>query len=865
MINRIIDWAKGAISSRGKRKCSFPFINTFARFSEILVLNNKVLELIAEANDKLGGEYIFDRHYIETFCEEACDMVEKLIFALNEMAPGKYPALHDTFNKIRFDIEDILAGRQPRSEDRLVIPYSNINRDMTQEVGGKNAAIAQVGNFMGIRIPEGFAVTAAAFDMFMKENGLCQRIKEIAREWEQEKIDAVTASERIKPLIFAQRIPSRLKSAIEKAVSRLLKKKKGENIFFAVRSSAWGEDSEHSFAGQFSSILNVPPPGVTEAYRRVIASAYSPSALEYRRRIGYHEDEVVMPVACQVMIDAAKSGVLYTFDPVDPTTEVMLANATWGLGAPVVSGTTMVDEYRMERKFPHLVVESRISTKLKKLVLSKEGGTVIQDVPPRRQLAACLNKSELVELAETGLVIEKNFHKPQDIEFSFDRGGRLVILQTRQLAVKSLDAPTASELSGIRDKYPVIVDGCGTTAQEGIAAGPVHIVKDDRDLKDFPAGAILVTKFASPRFAAVLHRAAAIITEVGSITGHLATVAREYRVPAVFNCENVISLLEEGQEITVDAEEPAIFDGIVRELQYYALAEEPIEETYEYRLLRRVLKKIEPLNLVDPTEKNFSPEACETLHDIVRFVHEKSVQTIVDSGYYHPHDSGTAAGKLKLGVPIDLVVIDIGGGLDSLAQTGRKAVILPEQIMSVPMKALIAGIMHPGAWSNEPMAVDMGSFMSSLTRTFATEITSPQQLGQNLAVVSREYANISLRLGYHFTMIDAYVSENMNDNYAYFRFFGGVTDLDRRARRARFIGAVLSHYDFRVDIQGDLVVARIKKLEEEAMLERIYLLGLLVGVTRQLDVQMVNEKRITEYTEKIKQLMEDGHGKQKAT
>ncbi len=863
MINRVIDWAKGAMSGRVKRKSSFSFVNTFARFREILVLNNKVLELIAEANDKLSGEYIFDRHYIETFCEEACDMVEKLIFALDEMAPGKYLALHDSFNKIKFDIEDILAGRQPRSEDRLIIPYANINRDMTQEVGGKNAAIAQVGNFMGITIPEGFAVTAAAFDMFMKADGLSEKIKEITREWEQEKIDAVTASERIKPLIFAHRIPAGLKSAIEGAVAQLLKKKKGKKIFFAVRSSAWGEDSEHSFAGQFSSILNVPPPGVTEAYRQVVASAYSASALEYRRRIGFHEDEVVMPVACQVMIDAAKSGVLYTYDPVDPTSEVMLANATWGLGAPVVSGTAMVDEYRMDRKMPHRVVESRVSTKLKKLVLSEEGGTVIQDVPARKQLSACLNESELVELAETGLIIEKNFRKPQDIEFSFDQNGQLVILQARQLAVKTFNAPSASELAGIRDKYPVIVEGCGTTAQEGIAAGPVHIVKDDRDLKDFPAGAILVTKFASPRLAAVLHRAAAIITEVGSITGHLATVAREYRVPAVFNCENVISLLKEGQEITVDAEEPAIFDGVVRELQYYSLAEEPIEETYEYRLLRRVLKKIEPLNLVDPTEKNFTPEACETLHDIVRFVHEKSVQTIVDSGYYNPHDPDMAAGKLKLGVPIDLVIIDIGGGLDSSAQTGRKAVILPEQIMSVPMKALIAGIMHPGAWSNEPMAVDMGSFMSSLTRTFATEITSPQQLGQNLAIVSREYANISLRLGYHFTMIDTYVSENMNDNYAYFRFFGGVTDLDRRARRARFIGAVLSHYDFRVDIHGDLVVARIKKLEEKAMLERIYLLGLLVGVTRQLDVQMVNEKRITEYTEKIKQLMEDGHGKQK--
>ncbi len=860
MINKVIDWAKDRITSkRGRGGKSF--INTFAKFREILALNNQVLELIAEANDKLSGDYIFDRHYIETTCHEACSMVQQLIFGLDEMAPGKYMALHEAFNRIRDDIDDILAGRQPRSENAFILPYSSINRDMAQEVGGKNAAIAQVGNFMGIRIPEGFAVTAAAFAAFVESEGLRERIAEITGKWEREEIDASTASGQIEPLIMETSIPSRLRSEMEAAASEISKKHGREKIFFAVRSSAWGEDSEHTFAGQYRSILNVPVAKITEAYRQVVASAYGARALEYRRRIGYHEEEVVMPVACQVMINARTSGVLYTYDPVAPAREVMIATATWGLGAPVVSGTAMVDEFCVERKPPHKVVETRVTQKEQALVLSEKGGTEVQNVPESRQLAASLTFDEISNLADTGLLIEKNFRKPQDIEFSYDQKGELVILQTRQLAVRAFDAPSASELAKIRDSYDVILEYCGVTAQDGIAAGPVHIVRDDRDLRDFPAGAVLVAKFASPRLAAVLHKAAGIITEVGSITGHLATVAREYRVPAVFNCEKALSVLEEGQEITIDAEEPVIFRGIVKELQYYSLVEESIEETFEYRLLRRVLKKIEPLNLVDPTDKNFRPQACQTLHDIVRFVHEKAVQAIIDMSYYHPRDADTASGKLKLSVPIDFVVIDIGGGVDlPEGAGGRKTVIQPEQITSVPMKSIISGIVHPGAWSNEPMAVDMGSFMSSLTRTFSAEITSPEQLGQNLAIVSHEYANISLRLGYHFTMIDTYVTENMNDNYAYFRFFGGVTDLDRRARRARFIAAVLSHYDFRIDLHGDLVVGRLKKLDEKAMLKRLYLLGLLIGVTRQLDVRMVNEQRITEYTEKIKQLMEEGHG-----
>ena len=860
MINKVIGWAKDRITgSRGKGGGSF--VTTFAKFREILALNNQVLELIAEANDKLSGDYIFDRHYIEITCEEACSMVQQLIFGLDEIAPGKYMALHEAFTKIKNDIDDILAGRQPRSENTFILPYGSINRDMTQEVGGKNATIAQVGNFMGIKIPEGFAVTAAAFAAFMESDGLRERIAEITGKWERDEIDAATASEQIEPLIMEAPLPSRLRNELETAATTISKQHGKKKIFFAVRSSAWGEDSEHTFAGQYRSILNVPPNKITEAYRQVVASAYGARALEYRRRIGYHEEEVVMPVACQIMVNPRTSGVLYTYDPVAPAKEVMIATATWGLGAPVVSGTTMVDEFSVERRPPHKVVETRITQKMKALVLSEQGGTVVENVPEHKQLSPSLTFDELSNLADTGLLIEKNFRKPQDIEFSYDKEGELVILQTRQLAVRAFNAPSASELSEIRDRYEVILDHCGVTAQDGIATGPVHIVRDDRDLKDFIAGAVLVTKFASPRLAAVLHKAAGIITEVGSITGHLATVAREYRVPAVFNCEQALAVLKEGEEITIDAEEPVIFRGIVKELQYYSLAEESIEETYEYRLLRRVLKKIEPLNLVDPTEQNFSPDACQTLHDIVRFVHEKAVQAIIDNSYYHPRDSNTASGKLKMGVPIDFVVIDIGGGVDLPEGTGgRKTVIQPEQVTSVPMKAIMRGIMHPGAWSNEPMAVDMGSFMSSLTRTFSAELISPEQLGQNLAVVSHEYANISLRLGYHFIMIDTYVTENMNDNYAYFRFFGGVTDLDRRARRARFIGAVLSHYDFRIDLHGDLVVARLKKLDERAMLKRLYLLGLLIGVTRQLDVRMVNEQRITEYTEKIEQLMEEGNG-----
>jgi pyruvate,water dikinase len=152
-------------------------------------------------------------------------------------------------------------------------------------------------------------------------------------------------------------------------------------------------------------------------------------------------------------------------------------------------------------------------------------------------------------------------------------------------------------------------------------------------------------------------------------------------------------------------------------------------------------------------------------------------------------------------------------------------------------------------WCTEPVAVDLGSFMSSFTRTFPSSLAGPKEVGRNLVVVLPDYMNINMRLGYHFTIIDAYISEEINDNYIYFRFLGGVTEFIRRSRRAVFIAKVLAHFDFRVEIHGDLVVGRLKKLSLPRMSERMYMLGGLIGYTRQLDARMNSDNDISSHAE----------------
>jgi len=852
-MKKVINQVKQLLS-RGRRSgADVPFPVLFSKFQEILALNNQVLDLMTGANDKLSGDYIFDRHYIETTCQLLSDSVLKLVYALDSIAPRKYTALQDAFRRIQVEIENDLAGRIGSPTTSLVIPYVKIGRDFIETVGGKNASLAELHTFLGLRIPAGFAITSAAFYTFLEKNGLQGKIDDMVKAWQDGQIPLARAAKEIQRLITAASLPPQLEKEMSHALEELNAENAGQPLFLAVRSSAWGEDSERSFAGQYLSLLNIPAAQLATSYRQILASAYSETALAYRQEIGYAENEVAMAVACQKMVDARTSGVLYTLDPQSAHGETMLLSAVWGLGAPVVSGRAPADRFTIKRLPPHHITGMQLVRKETALKLGKQGGTKRKPIPTDQQTKACLQNDQLKQVAETGLLIEKYFKKPQDIEFAFNQQEELIILQARQLGIRPPTAPRAHELARLFSRYPVLFSGRGEIAQRGIGTGRVFLLTDERKLRDFPAGAILVARYASPLLAKVMAKASAILTDVGSTTGHLATIAREFRVPCILNTGIATRLLQPDQEITVDAEENVVYQGLVPELHFYGLTEEAIEETPEYRLLRRVLKKIEPLNLLDPAEKNFTPAACRTLHDITRFVHEKAVEELIDRNYYHQHAPLTISGKLKWNIPLDLVLIDIDGGL--LPGLTKKA-IRPEEIVSVPMQSLLKGIGHPLAWDSEPMSVDMGSFMSSLTRTFSPELATPKYVGQNLAVISKEYANVSLRLGYHFTMIDSYVSENINDNYAYFRFFGGVTDTTRRTRRAKLLGAILAEHDFRIELQGDLVVARVKKIDKVGMQQRLYLLGLLIGFTRQLDVRMVSEQHIKDYINKFNQLME---------
>lgn len=829
-----------------------PFLPLFREFKEILAMNNRVQELMADANDKLGGDYIFDRQFILTFSREICDLVEKMVFSLDSLARHRFGELHAVFLGIRQEIEALVLQRAGSISTVFIQPYAAIRRDDLDAVGGKSANLAQLANELNLRVPRGFAVTASAFQAVLEYNGLHEYIAGVLSAQQAGAYDLAEASRRIRQRFAAAGLPKKLRRDLREALASVA----GGPGRWALRSSALGEDGGYSFAGQYTSCLNIPDSGVEQAYLRVLAGLYNEAALAYRQAMGFKESEIAMPVLCQEVVDAEVSGVVHTCDPRAPQREILLIDALWGLGGMLMAGEARPDHFVVRRQEPREMTGMEIVRKERALRPLPLGGTGLETVAPARQTVPCLTREQSATIAGIGLAIEQYWRKPQEIEFALDRRGEPVILQARPLAVHPAGAARPAELAGDAAEWPVLLRGTGEVAQQGIALGPAYLVRREDDLAPFPDGAILVAPSASPRYAAVLPRAAGLITAAGSATGHLATIARELRVPALVNCGESVGKLTQGMEITMDTEENVVYAGRIRALHYYAMSREPLEESYEYRLLRRVLRKVEPLHLLDPSEGNFVPGACTSLHDITRFIHEKAVETLLDFHFYARNAPVGGTARLAWSIPLDLDILDVGGGL----RAGAGGTVHVDDVESAPMLAILRGLAIPGAWDIEPVSVDLGGFMSSLTRTLAPELATPKHLGRNLAVVSAEYANISLRLGYHFTMVDAYVADRSEDNTIYFRFFGGATGDARRGRRVRFLRKILAEHDFRVEMHGDFAAGRLKKLSAAEMFDRLVLLGVLIGYTRQLDALLVDESKIEDTIRRFNTIMESRHG-----
>ncbi len=269
-----------------------------------------------------------------------------------------------------------------------------------------------------------------------------------------------------------------------------------------------------------------------------------------------------------------------------------------------------------------------------------------------------------------------------------------------------------------------------------------------------------------------------------------------------------------------------------------------MEDIYEFRKKRYILRYISPLNLIDPLMDSFTPEGCKTMHDILRFIHEKSVMELIDNAMLGL--KGQSAMKLDLPIPAGIIVVDIGGGLLISGESHGGGVTF-EQVASIPLRAVLRGMMHPGAWQSVPVALKVNDFMSSMMRMPDITSGSDSYAGNNVAVVSDEYLNPTLRFGYHFNMIDCYCSETARNNHIYFRFTGGATDMVKRSRRIELISIILKEYGFNTQSKGDLIIGRLANMGREDLEKLLDSIGRLIAFTRQLDAVLHDDSKVQLY------------------
>ena len=465
-------------------------------------------------------------------------------------------------------------------------------------VGGKNASLGELLSQLtsaGIRVPDGFATTAEAFRLFLKEGGLEDRISERLKGLDIEDVKALAqAGAEIRKWIEEASFPAELEKEIREFYDWL--KGDAEEISVAVRSSATAEDlPDASFAGQQETYLNVV--GIDQVLARmkeVFASLYNDRAISYRVHKGFTHMEVALSAGVQRMCrsDKGAAGVMFTLDTESGFDQVVFVTASYGLGETVVQGAVNPDEFYVHKpilkqgKYP--IVRKTLGSKLIKMEFDPEmaSGRSVRtvDVPAEDRRQFAITDDDVIELAKFACIIEEHYGRPMDIEWGKDgTDGKIYILQARPETVKSRQNKADVQLRyTLKTKSKVLVQG--RAIGQKIGAGAVRIVHGADEMDRVQKGDVLVTDMTDPNWEPVMKRASAIVTNRGGRTCHAAIIARELGIPAVVGCGDATEVLSEDQPVTVSCAEGDtgnIYEGVqefaVEESNRGALPDIPVK------------------------------------------------------------------------------------------------------------------------------------------------------------------------------------------------------------------------------------------------------------------------------------------------
>ncbi|MCU0303101.1 MAG: PEP-utilizing enzyme [Thermoanaerobaculales bacterium] len=843
LLGRLTGRPEPELSPAESERLTNLFRERYHSFRQLLAANGKALESMATLEHAAITGRAYGIDLVVGNATAVAVQVVQMIRHLEVLAPGRYGELAARFDELRQQLDRVLSPPPRTIDGRLVERLAEIAREDAVRVGAKMANLGEVRNRLGLRVPPGFVISAAAFIRTLEHNDLVTEIDRLVQATEIDRSDALFAlSSTIQQLIARAEVPADLRSAVD-AARRDVLGEIGDGVGFAVRSSALGEDTaETSFAGLYRSQLNVHPDNLLDSFLEVAASTYSPQAMVYRRLHGLRDRDTEMAVGCMAMVDAAVGGVAYTIDPQDESDRRVRVSAAVGLPKTVVDGRFDTDLYLVERR-PLSVVERRIADQGTAFVLRPGEGVDRRALTPEQARRPALTDDQTIAVARTALELEAHFGGPQDVEWAIDHEGELVVLQCRPLRTARV-AGRGPAIAG----EPLVAGG--VCVSPGIASGPVARVRSDREALKMPDGAVLAVDHPDPRWAALLDRAAAVLAEHGGIAGHLATVARELGVPAVFGLGS-LDALGRGEMVTVDADGCAVHPGVHPEIEAARRAgrRDLMTGSPIGRTLRETLALISPLNLTDPDAPEFRPANVRTLHDITRFCHEQAVREMFAFGRENSFPR-YAAKQLHHNVPMQWWVLDLEDGFAGEV-TGRYVRL--SELACEPMLALWDGMVAV-PWDGPPALSGAGlaSVLFEATRNpaLATPFRKPYAQ-RNYFMVSRHFMNLQSRFGFHFSTVETLAGERDSENYLSFSLKGGAADLDRRAARARLIAEILGNLGFSVRVIEDTMTARVSASPQEVVLDHLRTVGYLLMHTRQLDMVMADPRAVEHYRSKL--------------
>ena len=446
----------------------------------------------------------------------------------------------------------------------VVLWFREIGKEDIPLVGGKCANLGELAGKIGVPVPNGFAVSANAYKVFLEKTKADKMIESLLTGIDTADMESLQdVSKKIRKHVERLPMPKEMEKEILAKYEKLCELAGKKDMAVAVRSSATAEDLPGaSFAGQQDTFLNITRKTLIESIKKCWSSLFTHRAIVYRKEKGFSHGEVLISVAVQELIFSRSSGVLFTIEPVSGAKDRIVINASWGLGEAVVSGQVTPDEYVVE-KGTYRILERHVAKKERQIISDLKGGTKWAAVPSPLIEQPALSDDMIVRLAQYGMQIEKHYGVPQDIEWALDEDNRIFILQARPETIHGTGKGAIAKEGKEGMKEDILVRGIGVSP--GQASGKVQIILNAKKISDFRQGDILVTEMTTPDWVPAMKIAAAVVTNSGGKTCHAAIVSRELGVPCVVGTGKATTVLKDGETVTVDGQKGLIFKGALAE------------------------------------------------------------------------------------------------------------------------------------------------------------------------------------------------------------------------------------------------------------------------------------------------------------